>query len=37
MIRYIDYTICEFLKTRPNVAPLTQSDKRIIAPLQHPF
>ena len=34
---YICYTIRDFSPTRPKVAPLSQSDRRIIAPLQHLF
>ncbi len=37
MTCYIRYTIRPRRPTRPKVAPLSQSDRRIIAPLQYPF
>jgi hypothetical protein len=37
MFCYICYTIQDFSPTRPKVAPLSQSDRRIIAPLLHLF
>ncbi|SDV00180.1 RHS protein [Pseudomonas mucidolens] len=37
MTCYIRYTILLLLPTRPKVAPLSQTYRRIIAPLQYPF